>query len=64
MDSKQLEQLLEKYWNCETSLEDEKVLRDYFNGSEVPQHLKETASLFQFSKTSALVPSVKISIRK
>ena len=27
MDSKQIEQLLEKYWNCETSLEEERVLR-------------------------------------
>lgn len=48
MDSKQLEQLLEKYWNCETSLEEEKTLRDYFNSSEVPQHLKETSDLFRF----------------
>jgi len=47
MDSKQLEQLLEKYWNCETSLEDEKQLRDYFRG-EVPESLKETAALFRY----------------
>lgn len=47
MDSKQLEQLLEKYWNCETSLEEEKQLRDYFQG-EVPERLKETADLFRY----------------
>jgi len=48
MDSKTLEQLLEKYWKCETSLEEEKVLRDYFNGNDVPDSLKDTASLFRY----------------
>lgn len=47
MDSKQLEQLLEKYWNCETSLEEEKQLREYFRG-EVPEQWKETADLFRY----------------
>ena len=47
MDSKQLEQLLEKYWNCETSLEEEKQLREYFRGA-VPENLKETADLFRY----------------
>lgn len=50
MDSKQLEQLLEKYWNCETSLEEEKQLREYFRG-EVPENLKETADLFRYFET-------------
>ena len=47
MDSKQLEQLLEKYWSCETSLEEEKQLRNYFRG-EVPENLKDTAELFRY----------------
>jgi hypothetical protein len=50
MDSKQLEQLLEKYWNCETSLEEEKQLRDFFQG-EVPENLKDTADLFRYFET-------------
>jgi len=50
MDSKQLEQLLEKYWNCETSLEEEKQLREHFRG-EVPKNLKETADLFRYFET-------------
>lgn len=53
MDSKQLEQLLEKYWNCETSLEEEKQLRDYFQG-EVPENLKETAGLFRYFEEQQL----------
>ena len=48
MDSKNLEQLLEKYWNCDTSLEEEKLLRDYFSNNEVPDTLKEAAVLFRY----------------
>ncbi|MBX2914797.1 MAG: hypothetical protein KF856_05930 [Cyclobacteriaceae bacterium] len=47
MDSKQVEQLLEKYWNCETSLEDERVLREYFRG-QVPENMSEVANLFRY----------------
>jgi hypothetical protein len=47
MDSKQIEQLLEKYWNCETSLEEEQQLRAFFRGS-VPENLRETADLFRY----------------
>jgi len=48
MDSKEIGQLLEKYWNCETSLEEEQVLRSYFNGSNVPDQMKDAAELFRF----------------
>lgn len=48
MDSKHIEQLLEKYWECETSLEEEKILRDFFNQAEVPDSLKESAVLFRY----------------
>ena len=30
MDYKYIEQLLERYWNCETSLEEEQILRAFF----------------------------------
>jgi hypothetical protein len=48
MDSKQIQQLLEKYWNCETTLEEEQSLRHYFQGADVPEGLKETAELFRY----------------
>lgn len=48
MDSKQLEALLEKYWNCETSLEEEKQLKDYFAQGEVAEPLREAAPLFRY----------------
>jgi hypothetical protein len=48
MDSKHIEQLLEKYWNAETSLEEEQELRAYFGGASVADSLKETAVLFRY----------------
>lgn len=47
MDSR-IEKLLEKYWSAETSLEEEKELREFFNGTEFPAEMKDTASLFQY----------------
>ena len=48
MDSKKIEELLSKYWNAESSLEEEQQLREYFTGRDVPEHLKETAALFRY----------------
>lgn len=48
MDSKQIEELLNKYWNCETSLEEEQQLKEYFTDGEVPESLKEVSTLFQY----------------
>jgi hypothetical protein len=48
MDSEQIQALLEKYWNCETSLDEEKILRNYFNQAQVPSELKDAAALFQY----------------
>jgi len=48
MDSRHVEQLLEKYWNCETSLEEEQELRAFFRGDQVPSALKDTADLFKY----------------
>lgn len=58
MDSKdkarEIGQLLEKYWNCETSLEEEQILRSYFNGPDVPEQLKDAAGLFRFFEAERL----------
>lgn len=48
MDSSNIDELLNRYWNCETSLEEEEQLRRYFTGGQVPDHLKETAVLFRY----------------
>ena len=36
MDFKYIEQLLERYWQCETSLEEEAQLRTFFTEEDVP----------------------------
>ncbi len=51
MDSKHIEQLLEKYWNAETSLEEEQELHQFFQRADVPENLKETATLFRYFET-------------
>ena len=48
MDSEKIDELLNKYWNCETSLEEEQQLHEYFRQSSVPEQLKETAALFRY----------------
>lgn len=58
MDSKdkarEIAQLLEKYWSCETSLEEEQLLRSYFNGPDVPEQMKDAAELFRFFEAERL----------
>ena len=48
MDSNKIDELLNKYWNCETSLEEEQQLREYFRGNQIPEQWKETATLFRY----------------
>lgn len=48
MDYKRIEQLLDKYWECETSIDEENELREFFSHQEVPDQWKETALLFQY----------------
>lgn len=46
MDYKYIEQLLERYWNCETSLEEEKILHSFFAQKDVPVRLLPYRELF------------------
>jgi hypothetical protein len=48
MDSEKINDLLEKYWNCETTVEEEKQLREYFRGPVIPESLADTAVLFRY----------------
>ncbi|WP_299681761.1 hypothetical protein [uncultured Tenacibaculum sp.] len=53
MELANIEKLLEKYLNAETTLQEEAVLRDYFTSTEVlPVHLEEYAMLFGYFKQS------------
>lgn len=48
MDYKTINNLIGKYFEGETSLEEEKVLRTYFNGPNVEDSLLPYQSVFQF----------------
>lgn len=52
MNTERIEQLLEKYFGGETSLEEEKELHEFFQQNEIPNHLKSYAD--QFSYMNAL----------
>ena len=40
LDYKYIEQLLERYWQCLTSVEEEHILCHFFSQEEVPAHLQ------------------------
>ena len=46
MDYKYIEQLMERYWNCETTLEEEAILKAFFSQNDVPAELAKYKSLF------------------
>ena len=46
MDYKYIEQLLERYWECETSIEEEKILRSFFSQENIPGSLLSYKALF------------------
>ncbi|CDD50918.1 putative uncharacterized protein [Bacteroides sp. CAG:875] len=52
MDYKYIEQLLERYWNCETSVEEEQILRIFFQQKELPAHLRRYRSLFTYQEAA------------
>lgn len=53
MDFKYIEQLLERYFAAETSLQEEQLLRDFFAQDEVPAHLRQWQPLFRAEKAMA-----------
>ena len=46
MDYKYIEQLLERYWQCETTLQEEAILRSFFSQDDVPAELQQYKALF------------------
>ena len=50
MDYKYIHQLLERYWKCETTIEEEQILRTFFSQGEVPVELLPYRSLFVYEK--------------
>lgn len=50
MDYKYIEQLLERYWQAETSIEEEEILRTFFNQKDVPAELAKYRSVFAYEQ--------------
>lgn len=48
IEPEKIEALLEKYYRGETSTAEEEILRDFFTGGDVPEHLEAEAGLFRF----------------
>ena len=46
MDIKYIEQLLESFYEGATSIEEERVLFDFFQGTDVPESMKDEQQLF------------------
>ena len=53
MDYKYIEQLLERYWACETSLQEEQILRTFFQQQDVPAHLMPYKAIFDVQQEQA-----------
>lgn len=46
MDYKYIEQLMERYWNAETTLEEESILRTFFRQENIPAEMEPMRALF------------------
>ena len=53
MDYKYIEQLLSRYWQCQTSLEEEQILRAFFSQDDIPEELLANKSLFTYSQQAS-----------
>jgi len=65
MELAKIENLLEKYFEAETSIQEEAILQEYFAQEEVPEHLKQYKEMFNFFSNSSLeTSSRKIELTK
>ena len=54
MDYKYIEQLLERYWQGETSLQEEDILRSFFSQPDILDNLRKYQPLFLLEKEESL----------
>lgn len=50
MDYKYIEQLLARYWECETTPQEESILKAFFAQENVPEHLARYKDLFVYEQ--------------
>jgi len=50
MNYEYIEQLIERYFSCQTTVQEEQILRSFFVGEDVPGHLMQYADLFKYEE--------------
>ncbi len=53
MDYKYIEQLLERYWQGETTLQEETILKTFFSQPDIPEDLRKYSALFTYEAEKA-----------
>lgn len=53
MDYKYIEQLLERYWEAETTPQEENILKAFFSQTEIPENLRRYQPLFEYEQAAA-----------
>jgi hypothetical protein len=48
MEQERIAQLLEKYWQAETTVEEEKMLAEYFRGTDLPSEWEPYREIFSW----------------
>ena len=67
MELNKIEQLLDKYLNAETTLQEEAVLSDYFTSAQIAPHLEEYQVLFSYfvdSKSERFTKTIQLKPEK
>ena len=54
MDYKYIEQHVERYFDAETSLEEEQILRSFFSQEDIPAEMQQWAPLFAYKDENML----------
>lgn len=54
MDYKYIEQLLDRYWAAETTVEEEQILRTFFRQADMPASLARYKDLFAYEQDQSL----------
>lgn len=58
MDYKYIEQLLERYFQCETSIEEENILKAFFSQASVPAELAKYKALFGYEQMAKVADTL------
>lgn len=53
MDYKYIEQLLERYWQGETTLQEETILKTFLSQPDIPEDLRKYSALFTYEAEKA-----------